>query len=375
MSSAPLLIDLASHPERSAEYEALVGAHFPAGHPPSRPLPPREEFPLLLASNEASQRLALLEGDRLVATTAYRLFEFPGQLRVAALGLVVTHPDFRGRGHAAKLLAEGESRARAQGAALAALWSDLLNFYTKQGYLVGGTELQWTLDAEGYSLLRARLRAEVPATTSYRVRPLANFDEIAALGEGLGPRRESRHYDAFIALADTELFVAEDASGRAKAWAFRGKGRDLRDTLHEIRGATSAVAPLLAHFAKTGEALRVQVPAASPLREELTHWLGAPERGPLAFFKVLSTAKLLDWVARERLLGASLRLRALEGEGFEMGDDRRTIFRSTDPGHLIQLLMGPWRPDELEGLPPEIGQALSQAPLPLPLYFWGLDSV
>jgi GNAT superfamily N-acetyltransferase len=131
-----------------------------------------QEFSLLLSLANAKNTLFLSEerestaAPKVLAAASYRPFDFmmgrkgapPLAHRSAGIGLVVTDPGEQRRGYGYRLQQEIERRAQDDGALVTVLWSDLVQFYTKLGYLVAGTELQWQLDKQELELLRARLR-------------------------------------------------------------------------------------------------------------------------------------------------------------------------------------------------------------------------
>jgi GNAT superfamily N-acetyltransferase len=357
-----ILTNLLAHPELRPATEELIARVFPVGKPLDAPLPLSTEFPLLLADSNSERTLVLRDEDspdRALASASYRVFDFgplnsPELLRVAGIGLVVTDPAARGRGYAAHLLGACEARSKREGAAMSVLWSDLASFYEKNGYLAGGVEASWVLEGDSLALARTRLKAELPTA--------AAFDVVAVSGprsealrvslrrlyqeSGVGPHRDFGSYVAFETLPRMEQWVARKADGTLAGAALVGKGRDLPDVLHEWTGEARSWPWILRAVLDGGRGrLRVQLPWNLRHREEVEHWLGPAERVPLAFWKILDLPRAAKWIAHEAALPSGVEIRAAA-----------TSF-------------------EMDGLAPELRDALAGARLPVCPYFWGLDSV
>lgn len=368
---------------------------FPTGQPLETPLPLAREFPLLLEDSNAHQVLVLCdeaEPYRPLAAAAFRIFDFgklnsPQLLRLAGIGLVVTDPQTRGRGYASLLISACEAHARAEGAAAAALWSDLAAFYERLGYLTAGTERSWVLESESLRLARARLSSELAPTPLYSVTremgPISSSTRFEMMrlydSLGVGPRREVPTYAAYDEMPRLERWVARDAQGHVQGYALVGKGRDLPNALHEWAGDKKTWPWLLRGILSVDRPhLRVQLPGDHPQLAEIEHWIGQGERVPLAFWKVLHAERLAAWIRSHAALPAGVEVVASNTEKttqLSVLAHGYTVFESNDPAHLLQLFMGPWIPAEIDGVPEALRSALAGARLPVSPYFWGLDSV
>ncbi|MBS1984044.1 MAG: GNAT family N-acetyltransferase [Bdellovibrionales bacterium] len=376
------LTTLADSSELTESRRGLIERNFPRGSSLSAQISLEDEFALLLDPSNAARSVVLVSENQAIAHAAYRVFDvqLPGQktpLRCAGIGLVVTDEAHRGQGHAKRIQLEIERRAREEGCVLAVLWSDLTDFYSRLDYVVVGSELQWHLEGEELRILRQRLQAErEPAAQKLSVEAITSLAPTRTLYNQLatGPERSSSIYDRFLTFPDTYGFLAA-AGAQPAGYAFMGKARDLRDTVHELVGKPESVAPLLAACAERAQkALRVHQPLRSPLQAELEHWLGPAERCALAFFKVLDVKALARWLESSGTLPTGTRILVGAKGQIEIAAPSGIFFETDDAAHLLQLFLGPWEPRELEDLPPLIVEKLTGTRLPA-LYFWGFDSV
>lgn len=382
-----LVSSLAEKPHQFGALKELLENYFPKGAPVSSKNRLEDEFALLL--NPANHKRILFIEDsqgKVAATAGYFPFDFSllpraPFLKTAGLGLFVTRPEYQRQGLGYKLEKEIEKRAQMEGIWIGVLWSELVQFYTKLGYMVAGSEWQWQLDRAETELLVSRLKAESPSENT-EIKPLKDFSQVENLykGFGRGPLRNSTQKQAFnslLGLSNTYAYTAMDSQkGTLLGYGILGKGRDLRDTIHELVGYPQSIPPLLQKFATHIESgLRLHQPLGSPLLSEITHWLGNGSRQAMGFIKVLDGPKLADWISKSGYLPPGIGLVAEENR-FRLLNRHTVFFESSDFGHLCQLFFGPWEISELEGLPPTFTpDQISTLPKPLPLYFWGFDSV
>jgi GNAT superfamily N-acetyltransferase len=376
---------LDQHPERTTEVFDLIKRCFPQGAPVDREIAPEHEFALLLAPSNRHRVFFGCAPDGSIACAAawtsfeFRLPRFGLPLKAAGLGLIVTGEAFRQQGYSRMLQKHIEEKAIAEGCALAVLWSDLLSFYQRLGYTIAGRELEWLVEGESRQRLEHRLKDE-SARQGWDVRALTPEQLPAVLElytrQGLGPRREASAYLAALDWPNSWAWGAFHKGAKVPAaYALMGKSRDLRDTVHEICGDAKAVGALLgAASAHAQKSLHLQAHPLTPLKEEITHWLGEPRLRPLGFFKVLDPRVFAAWVLGGDYLPLGASVRVSDDASWSLLKQGRPAFTSADPAHLAQIFLGPYKPGEIEGLPFEATNLL-QGLEPLDFYFWGLDSV
>lgn len=378
-----VLVSLKQRPELRKETLDLIGRVFPKGSPTSKNLRPDFEFPLLLDPDHPEQTIVAYDEvqKRVIATASFRSFEFTAAhgktfqpLRIAGIGLVVTHPDFQRQGLGHMVHQSVETHARKAGCHLSILWSELVTYYTGLGYMPAGTEYQWQLDQQDLTPLRRRLDQ---LSQAIKVRAISNFHDIEKIYQAkrIGPKRPHDAYQRLLGLPNTYAYGARNQHDELIAYAFMGKGRDLRDTIHEIQGDPLGVAPLLnAMLPHCESGLRVYHAPDSDLLPELENFLGRSSKNAMAFFKVIALADFVTWLNESQLLPSGIRV-VLTPKGFSLSSKVLTFFESNDPAHLIQLFFGPWTVNELEDLPTALQTNLSGLQRPISPYFWGFDSV
>jgi GNAT superfamily N-acetyltransferase len=198
-------------------------------------------------NSENANRVFILIGDgQIVASCAYTLFNIPSfaeaestNSRIAGISLVITHPNYRGRGFSKRLMFECEEQARSEGAFLSLLWSDLYDFYSKLGYCLGGQELQWNITDTQKEIL-------IPYKTT------RNLDEIQSLypDQSIFPKRDWTQYKKFTELKNFEIIVPQP-NGLTNAYIMIGKGRDLKNCIHEFGGDPQQIIQLIRSYQYT----------------------------------------------------------------------------------------------------------------------------
>ncbi len=379
------LFDLAQKPELRESVLALMQAEFPQGEKQSSPLPFDEEFAALLKDNEPERILFCLdEGGDPVAALAWKPLTLKQGLKIAALGLVVTRGDHRKRGLSRKLVLEAETRAVAQGAALMCLWSDLLEFYTKLGYVLASSEISWDLSLiDDVEELAISENLPVDAIRALSASDISQLLEVYA-AEPLGPQRVAQVFERQLAQSDS-LALAHVHEGRLLGYALAGKGRDLRNVVHEMVGEPASFPALLtaartALLSRTDSAqmpVRLQFPYTHPVQPDLEALFASGEQGAVCFAKILHIENFIEALNCELVVQdfSELRIRYLRDiNAWALADKTQDIFLSPDPAHLLQIFCQPWELSELEGLP---GRTLKRLEgwRPYPLYFWGSDGV
>lgn len=379
------LANLETHPELRAAVIELMETEFPKGEAQNAALPFEEEFGALLKDTPAAQILFAIETGRPVAALAWRSFELKQGLKLAAVGLVVTAKNQRKQGHSRALLAAAEAAALKDGAAVICLWSDLLDFYTKMGYVLAGSEVSWDLDEDALTEEDIEF---LPST----IRPALPSDLPAMLAlyaaDPLGPRREVSTMERQLRQSDSVALVAENADGKLLAYALAGKGRDLRNIVHEMIGELRVFPDLISKVRAAlgansftadfdGPVSRLQFPYTHPKLEVLEGFFAEGEQGAVCFAKVLKIEAFISALNLELKAQDFSELQLSyndEINAWTLRENSQDIFMSPDPGHLLQVFCNPWSLEDLEGLP---GRTLKRLTgwRPYPIYFWGPDSV
>lgn len=381
------IADLLQRPEQRNAVIALMKSEFPVGESQIHAASFDHEFAALLADNDPERILYIYEsGDKPapIAALAWKSFTLKQGLKVAALGLVVTQTSERKKGLSRKLILEAEKRAHADNCALICLWSSLLDFYTKLGYVLASSEISWELGTASSLLERGK-----DWGSEHKIRPLTAVDIPALLAlyaeDSIGPARDAIIFERQFAQSDSLALGIEDSEG-LKAYALAGKGRDLRNVIHEIVGDPALFAPLLAEMSETlhantesvlKNAVRLQFPFTHPQRLIFEDLFDAGEQGAVCFAKILHINAFIQALNAELVLQdfETLQIKHRDDiNAWVLEENNQDIFMSPDPAHLLQIFCSPWSLEDLEGLPGRTLKRL-QGWQPFPLYFWGPDGV
>lgn len=381
MSGDARFLKLSEAPEFLESTWSLIDKHFPRGEPTQKKDPLDQEFALLLNPKNYSRILICVVNNQVVSTSSWRPFEvmIPGRARslsCAGIGLVVTDPDHRKKGYAAKLQTLIEHSAIKEGALISLLWSDLHDFYMKQGFLPAGTEYMWSVSREDLAVLETDAQND-----DFILEPLSNIRDIHDLysSQGQGPKRVWEDYAPLLELSDTYAWVAKNKqNSRVMGYALMGKARDLRNTVHEIVSKPECVPSLLfkmsSFLERKAEEMRIQIPADSALKTTLSDLFGPPELSALSYMKILDTKGICDWINSNQILPKDMILESkTEDRGFVLRNNSSVVWDSPDEGHILQLFFGPWKPAALS-IPKSLKVQL-EGTQSIGIYFWGFDSV
>lgn len=380
------VLSLTNNKARRPDLLKMLETVFPKGAAQSQPLKFEEEFEVLLTASNSKRILFIEEEGKIASALAWKPYQLKNGLKVACLGLVCTHPDFRKQGLSKKLIKKAEENAAEEHATLMCLWSDKVDYYMKQGYALSGSELSWDLST-------ANLNSESLGEETVRISPLSP-DQGHMLSslysqDPLGPQRNLQSFEVQLRQSNSCAFFASHTAEQKRAYAVTGKGRDLRNVVHELIGSPELFETLLAkvteHLLANSDLLkdyppRLQFPYSHPHRPFLEDKLGAGNLGAVCFAKVLDlprwTQAINTELHKQGLSELDIRLLPQEGElkpwGLYQKDE--CLFLSPDPAHSLQIFCHPWELSALEGLNKETLQALKNWD-PYPIYFWGADSV
>ena len=128
---------------------------------------------------------------------------------------------------------------------------------------------------------------------------------------------------------------------------------------------------------ETSSTLNFQIPVSHPHKQELIKILGQPTQSPWAFAKILNPNLFANYL-NQQLSKLDLVLQIQKQECLLLknikSDNPYLLYKSSDFGHILQILWSPWPISAIEGISDELKKALQSWEVPL-IYFWGLDSV
>jgi predicted acetyltransferase len=156
-----------------------------------------------------------------------------GLFKVAAIGSVVTAPDYRNQGLSRQVLEDCLTAGRDHGCDFAILWTNLFDFYRKLGFELAGSEISLVIP-EGY---KAPESAE-----PLRFMQSNKIDPEAILRiynhHTTGSLRTVEDIRKFLHIPNSRVFTAWDNENRLQAYAVEGKGADLSQCIHEWGAAS-----------------------------------------------------------------------------------------------------------------------------------------
>ena len=278
-------VDAAEH----ADFLQLVNAEI---RPDRAKTTAWDDFPLILnPENRDFQLVCRTPEGRLAGCIAALVRTFTtscGDLDVAGIGSVVTHPDFRGKGLSSALQNEMLGLLRGKNIPLAVLWSDQPEIYAGRGFHPAG----WEIHAE---LKKTATQAALPP--GIRLRDFQPGD-VAAVEElyerhPFRTRRSPGDSEALYNMPGTRGLVLSDGQEVVRGAVFCGKGADFPGYVTEWDGRPEDVLPLLDEVARRGWAHRVLIP---PGGDELLNLLVDQGAGwgtiPSGLWKILDVPGL-----------------------------------------------------------------------------------
>ncbi|MCB0410905.1 MAG: GNAT family N-acetyltransferase [Bdellovibrionales bacterium] len=332
-----------------------------------------DEYPLALYEKNLNNFRLIKHEGQIVASAVVKqlLTKTPvGIFNVAAIGSVVTAPDFRNLGHSHRLLKDCLELASSKGCDFAILWTDLFEFYNKIGFELAGTEVA----------------LHITKSVSKDVMPLRFVQSHQVSAEALGrlytqhrsgALRTASEIERHLQIPNSRIYTAWDDQNRLQAYAVEGKGLDLQNYIHEWGGGVSKFLQLLDYIfeQRQGQSFTVMAPAhAQNLLRQLQEQGIESHYGYLGMFKLLNTANIIQKVKRQAIaMGVSQFLFEERDGTYFLGKPSEVIKISKD-ADLVKLLFGPGRPDWGEQPSKEFAETLDSI-FPLPFWIWGWDSV
>ncbi len=292
-----------------------------------------------------------------------------GLCKVATIGSVVTQPENRQQGLSHAVLKDCLQRAEQAGCEMAILWTDLFDFYRKLGFELAGSEITCAIDQP--------LQLE---PTPLRFHKGANVDPQALLKvfnqHTVHSLRSAEDFRQFLAIPNSRVYTAWNPDGALAAFAVEGKGADLTGYIHEWGGGVKALLALFQHiYNDQGRTLHVILPShAQNLIAQLRSQGLQIFTGYLGMMKILQPHTLSHKLQRfARAIGLADFIIEWKNGELQLGRPGR-LFTMQDERRITKLLFGPQPTQEL--LPTDDATAeLLQRVLPVPLWFWGWDSL
>lgn len=332
-----------------------------------------EEYPLAIHDSNLNNVRVIKDQDNFLSAAVMKplVIKSPvGVFKIAAIGSVVTNPQFRNQGFSKQVLEDCIESARKHGCDFAILWTNLHDFYRKLGFELAGTEIS-------ISVPQNFKCADVPGlrfVNSNKVDPEALLRLYSQ--HSTGSVRTAADIRHCLNIPNMRVFTAWDEKNTLQAYAVEGKGADLEGYIHEWGGGISKLLPLI-KFAmnERKRPLTVISPSHSQnLIRQLVAGGGQETSGVLGMIKILNAPHLLNKVKKYiRALGIDdVVLEPREGR-FYMGY-KQEIFSTDAESDLVRLLFGPLKASQLNVFDKETAATFEKI-FPLNMWVWGWDSV
>ncbi|MBX2995029.1 MAG: GNAT family N-acetyltransferase [Bdellovibrionaceae bacterium] len=330
----------------------------------------QNEYPTALGKQNINNIRIITENDRFLSHAVMKplIIKTPLMIyKAAAIGSVVTDQDHRGQGLSSQILDSCLVEAQAQDCDFAILWTNLYDFYRKIGFELAGFEESVVFEKE----------FAVPAhDLIFKTGSQVSSEAILRLytKHAVGTARNAEEVRKFLQIPKSQVHTAWDKSGQLVAYAVEGKGADLTDYVHEWGGSVSALLALMSHLRKTkARPFTMILPNHSVnLLVQLQKLPVTINQGYLGMIKILKPEAFFAKIQKAaRTLGISdLTLETVGDGSFRVGfaGDLRTLPSERD---LVRFIFGPG--DDLGFLPSSAQK--SERIFPLPLWFWGWDSI
>lgn len=333
----------------------------------------KEEYPQVFQGRNLHNLKIIWENQGPVTHAAIRplILKTPQFIyKIATIGSVVTDPSYRGRGYSSQVIQECLLEAQKQDCEIAILWSDLHNFYRKQGFELAGYEEYFQIHK---SLETHWTGPELKFLETSKVDPQAILKLYSR--HSISSPRNPEDIKRYLNIPNTHLYTAWYPHQELAAFAVEGKGADLTDFIHEWGGQTPELLELFNFiFQKKGHPFTVMAgPQSVNLMLQFQKLGLSGTQGALGLIKIINIEKFGKKISQ---MARQYGIQKFELQNLESGQIRLSIeneealIRSEQD--LTSRLFGP------QSLTPLFSSKLTtkiQRIFPLPLWIWGWDSI
>jgi N-acetylglutamate synthase-like GNAT family acetyltransferase len=334
-----------------------------------------DEYPLAFESKNAHNIRIITDDEKNIIShavvkptiikTPYAIFQ------AAVIGSVMTDPRYRQQGLSSQLIENCIEQAHVLKCDFAILWTDLFDFYKTFNFELAGTELSLIIN-ENVKPLERRQDLKILNTTQVDPQALLRLYNLHTVTS----HRTSDDIKKYLHIPNSRVYTAWNKNNQLEAYAIEGKGVDLQGYIHEWGGNTSALIELFLYAQKQqNKELIVITPLHCKNLIRRCHEAGAKSyEGILAMIKLIDKASLVRKVQKTaRRMGLNDFAIEMHGETLYFGTSEG-VYKTDSEADIIHLLFGPQKPSEMHNFTPQTLEKLNRL-LPLPLWFWGWDSI
>lgn len=329
------------------------------------------EYPTTLTTQNRHNARVITHNNEIIAHSIVKpmIIRSPHVIyKAAGIGSVVTREDHRNQGFSQKVLLDCLELAQEQKCDFAILWTHLHDHYRKIGFELAGSEMSSTLQNEFE-----------PPVTNLRYSSEKNISPEALnrvfSQHTVSTIRTPDEVRQFLKIPQSKVYTAWKADGTLAAYAVEGKGADLQNYIHEWGGNVPELLSLVSYIRKLkAQPVTIITPKHSHNLNAQLKTISNQFEGFLGMIRLVDELGFFAKIKRGfRSEGIQDFVLEKHGTGylFGIGRDQLVVNRSSD---LVRLLFGPVDYSVFDFQDKKTPETLNQL-LPLPLWFWGWDSV
>jgi GNAT superfamily N-acetyltransferase len=211
--------------------------------------------------------------------------------QIGLIGNVATDERFRGQGIMSNVLEHLITVATDTNLSILILWSDLLEFYQKQGFRSFGEERRYIFTRESLDQgLKDQAFSDI-FFTKHEIKSIndAVLDTFIDLRPktSLTTDRTVSEFTSLLKIPNLNVYSSSDTAGKLTAFAILGKGADMESVVHEWGGETASDISGLISFILADserEAAMLLSPKSLPkqFHTELARFSAGHEKHPMA---------------------------------------------------------------------------------------------
>ncbi len=298
-----------------------------------------------------------------ICKTPYAIF------KIAAIGSVVTDPEYRNQGFSRKNILQCLQKAEEQDCDFTILWSDKHEFYRQFGFELAGFEHAFIL-----SKPQPLHHAQCKVLKSTRIDPRAllkiyNQHTVHSV-------RTVEDIQAYLQIPQTSIFTLWTNDNQLLAYAVEGKGADLQNYIHEWGGSVTAVSDLISQMMTTEQKSYTLIAPHHSINliSSLKKYCDSYNEGFLGLIKINQFERLAAKI-KKMFLAEGISDFICEKKNSEiiygLKNDLYTLKNEND---FVKLVFGPTMIRDLKFMNSEVVKKLEKV-FPLPLWIWGWDSI
>lgn len=332
-----------------------------------------KEYPLTFYPDKLSHLAVIKDQERIISHAAckYLLIQTSfGLFKVAAIGSVITDPQYRDRGFSRKLINSLTQHALNQGCDFAVLWTDLYSFYQKMNFELAGYEISFSINQE---LDVSKQNLKFLKTAKVDPNAISRLYKKHTINSA----RPIENIKRCLDIPNSRVYTAWDSHNQLKSYAIEGRGADLNGCIHEWGGDLKYILPLLSEMYRSeGKALNLMTSHHTKKLNKTLIDMGLKKReGFLGMIKMLDTKALFFKIHRyARQLGIDNLVLEKNEDGYFYLGIGTNVFRTSSERDFTKIIFGPAEMHLIQGVDPTTKNILQNL-LPIPMWIWGWDSI